>query len=215
MTGRAQVSAYAAADFSVPHSNILRRFRRAFPSLPQTAAVADLGCGPADIALRLAGLYPGFSIDAIDGSRAMLDCAEEAVRGANLSARVRLLQAVLPDPTLPSSHYDVIVSNSLLHHLHDPQTLWKTIKAIAKPGACVFIADLRRPDSERAAAKMVEEYAANEPAILQHDFYHSLLAAFTPQELHAQLAAAKLDFEIEPLGDRHVLIRGTLATARG
>ncbi len=211
MTGAAQAKAYAAADFSAPHSNLMRLFQQTFPSLPAAAAVADLGCGPADVAIRIAGLYPGFSVEAIDGSRAMLDCAETAVKNAGLGGRVRLLQAILPDPSLPRGRYDVVVSNSLLHHLHDPQTLWNTIKTIAKLKARVFISDLRRPDSERAATRMVREYAATEPGILQRDFYRSLLAAFTPRELHKQLTAADLNFNVAPVGDRHLIVWGTLA----
>lgn len=215
MTGEAQVRAYAAADFSAPHANVVGWFQRMFPALPQRAAVADLGCGPADIAIRIAGLRPGFSIDAIDGSRAMLDCAEEAVGKAGLTGRVRLIQATLPAPSLPPLHYDVVVSNSLLHHLHEPQTLWETIKSIAKPGGRVFIADLKRPGSKRAAAGMVERYAADEPEILRRDFYNSLLAAFTPQELQAQLAEARLSFKIEEISDRHLIVWGSLPQAGG
>ena len=202
--------AYAAADFSEPHANVVGWFQRVFPSLPQTAMVADLGCGPADIAIRIAGLQPGFNVDAIDGSRAMLDCAERAVKDVGLTKRVRLIQATLPAPSLPSLHYDVVASNSLLHHLHEPQTLWETVKSIAKPGGRVFVADLKRPDSERAAAGIVDRYAAGEPEILRRDFYNSLLAAFTPQELQAQLTEARLDFKMESISDRHLIVWGTL-----
>lgn len=211
MTGEAQARAYAEADFSEPHSNVVGWLCRVFPSLPQKAEVADLGCGPADIAIRIAGLQPGFRIDAIDGSRAMLDYAAKAVEGAGLAGRVRLIQAVLPSASLPASHYDVVVSNSLLHHLHEPQVLWETIRHVAKPGARVFIADLKRPDSERAAAAMVERYAADEPEILQRDFYNSLLAAFTPREIEAQLGAAGLDLQIETISDWHLIVWGALA----
>ena len=208
MLGAEQVCAYATADFSKPHSDLVRRLQQIFPSLPPKAEVADLGCGPADITIRIARLYPGSRLDAIDGSRAMLDRARETINGARFSSRIRLLHATLPDPTLPPSHYDAVVSNSLLHHLHAPQTLWETIKTIAKPDARVFIADLRRPGSEHEAAQMVERYASDEPEVLRRDFYNSLLAAFTPQELHEQLVAAGLALKIETVGDRHLIIHG-------
>ena len=210
MLNTAQAQAYAAADFSKPHSKVIHKFQQTFPSLPHTATVADLGCGPADIAIRIAGLYPGFRIDAVDGSPAMLACARTAVDGAGFASRIRLIQAVLPDPALPPRHYDVVVSNSLLHHLHNPRILWQTIKSIAKPGACVFVADLRRPDSEHTAAQMVREYAANEPEILQRDFYNSLLAAFTPQEVHDQMVSLNVEFKTEELGDHHLVISLTI-----
>ena len=210
MLDAAQAQAYAAADFSKPHAHVIRRFQQLFPSLPEEATVADLGCGPADIAIRLARLYPGFHIDAIDGSRAMLDCAAITIKDAGLTGRIRLVEAVLPDPTLPHRHYDVVVSNSLLHHLHAPATLWQTIRQIAKPGARVFVTDLLRPDNKQAARQTVKTYAANEPEILQRDFYNSLLAAFTPEELHTQLAPFNFEFKVETLDDHHLTVSLTV-----
>ena len=211
MTDTAQAKAYATADFSVPHTNIVRRFQQAFPALPQQATVVDLGCGPADITIRIAKLNRHFSIDAIDGSSAMLNLAKEMIAKAGLATRIHLLQTILPDlSVLSPAYYDVAVSNSLLHHLHNPQVLWQTIKVIAKPGARVFIADLRRPNSKQDAIQIVQKHAANEPAILQRDFHNSLLAAFTLQELRDQITIANLNFKVEPFGDYHVSISGTL-----
>ena len=211
MAGVEQARAYASADFSKPHSDIVRRFQQTFDSLPPQATVVDLGCGPADIPIRIANLYPGFRIDAVDGSKAMLDEAAKALEKAGLTDRVRLVQAVLPElSALPTDGYDIIVSNSLLHHLHDPQVLWKTVKALGKARTCVFISDLRRPGSEREARALVEKHAASEPEVLRHDFYRSLLAAFTPRELHAQIEQAGLNLRIETPGDRHVVISGEI-----
>jgi len=70
--------------------------------------------------------------------------------------------------------------------------------------------DLVRPDSEDAARAMVKEGAGGEHPILQHDFYQSLLAAFTMDEVRAQVAAAGLDLAVAPIGIRHMLIKGTL-----
>ncbi len=211
MTGTAQARAYASADFSKPHSDIVRHFQRAFDSLPSQATVIDLGCGPADISIRLASLYPGFSIDAVDGSKAMLEEAARALATACLTNRVRLVRAVLPERSTLSTHgYDVIVSNSLLHHLHDPQVLWNTVTALGKAQAWVFVADLTRPGSEREARALVKKHAACEPEILQRDFYRSLLAAFTPQELHAQIKQAGLELRIETPDDHHVIVSGKI-----
>ena len=213
MTGTEQARAYASADFSKPHSDIVRHFQRNFDSLPPQAAVVDLGCGPADISIRLANLYPGFGMDAVDGSKAMLDEAARALTKAGLTDRVRLVRAVLPElSTLSVGGYDVIVSNSLLHHLHDPRVLWETVKALAKPRAWVFVADLKRPDSEREARALVKKHAASEPEILQRDFYRSLLAAFTPRELLAQIKQAGLEFRIETPDDHHLILSGQIST---
>ena len=76
--------------------------------------------------------------------------------------------------------------------------------------ADIYVADLRRPQDADAARRLVREYAADEPEILQRDFYNSLLAAFTPAEVEAQLAAAGLaGLSVEVISDRHLLVHGT------
>ena len=207
-----QAWAYAQADFSIPHKNIINRFEKVFSQIPEQAKAIDLGCGSADIAIRLARMYKHWQIDAVDGSQAMLTQGQQAVKEADLEQCIRLKHNTLPDERLAKAHYDVVVSNSLLHHLHRPQVLWGTIKQIAKPQALIFIADLRRPNSKSAAKKMVEQYAASEPDIMRHDFYHSLLAAFTREEISQQLDQAGINtLRIEELGNRHIIIYGTLA----
>ena len=44
--------------------------------------------------------------------------------------------------------FSAVVSNSLLHHLHDPAVLWGAIQTLAAPGALVVVRDLRRPMTE-------------------------------------------------------------------
>ena len=58
---------------------------------------------------------------------------------------------------------------------------------------------------------MVETYSGAEPEVLKKDFYHSLCAAFTPEEISGQCSAAGLqELHVEAFGDRHVLIYGRL-----
>jgi cyclopropane fatty-acyl-phospholipid synthase-like methyltransferase len=173
--------------------------------------VLDLGCGPADIPLRLARQYPGAVFDALDGSRAMLDEAQRLWASAGLSERVRLLHADLDRADLPAGHYDAVVSNSLLHHLHRPERLWRRIRHWAQPGAMVLVMDLARPDGPQALAALVERYAADAPAVLRRDFGASLAAAFRPEEVRAQLAAAGLgQLRVDMVSDRHLAASGWL-----
>jgi 2-polyprenyl-3-methyl-5-hydroxy-6-metoxy-1,4-benzoquinol methylase len=112
---------------------------------------------------------------------------------------------------LPCRAFDTVISNSLLHHLHDPQTLWRAVTQYAAPGAAVFIVDLRRPDSRERAGALVDEYAGTEPEILMRDFFNSLLAAFRPEEITQQLAQAGLaSFQVEAVGDRHIIVHGKM-----
>jgi len=111
---------------------------------------------------------------------------------------------------LPETSYDVIFSNSLLHHLPYPQILWDTVKKYGRTGSKIIVMDLIRPRSDDEAKKIVNTYAAEEPEILQRDFYQSLLAAFTLEEIRLQLAQAGLGLSVSQTSDRHVFISGTI-----
>ena len=209
MEDAAQARAYAAADFEQAHSEIMRCFARWLPEIGGAFDAVDLGCGDADIAVRLAQMHRRARIAAVDGSCAMLRHARKRLAREGLEERVRLVEAVLPHTPLPEGGHDVIVSNSLLHHLHEPRVLWSTVRRLAKPSARVFIADLTRPASRARAAAIVERHATREAPVLKRDFYSSLLAAFTPREIEDQLKQAGLArLAVRRIDDHHVAVCG-------
>lgn len=203
-----QAAAYANADFAAVNQAFVDRFV-AWLGGERPARIVDLGCGPADICIRLCRALPHVRITAIDGSPAMLDQASAAVSKAGLAHRIALLRQTLPGPP-PAETFDVVMSNSLLHHLHDPAVMWQEVIALAAPGARVFVVDLYRPPSREAVQAIVDEHAAGEPDVLRRDFYNSLLAAFTVVEVNQQLQAAGLapGLHAEAISDRHMLISG-------
>jgi ubiquinone/menaquinone biosynthesis C-methylase UbiE len=200
-----QVKAYAEADFSVPHHDFIQRVQQ-FVDAGFNGTALDLGCGSGDISLRFVRAYPNSQLHAVDGSAAMLAYAKNACAGEP----IRFILGRLPDVILPQPNYDIIFSNSLLHHLPDPQILWQTLKHYARSGTQCAVMDLLRPPSTAVAKAMVACYAGTEPDILQRDFYHSLLAAFRVEEITAQLQAAGLPFNVTQTSDRHVFISGTV-----
>lgn len=205
MDSAPQALAYARADFSITDHSFAQTILSLAASDPITH-VADLGCGPGNIALRLAKARPSWQLTGYDGAAEMIKLAQ-----AQALPNTQFITASLPllEPT--NERFDAIVSNSLLHHLHDPQTLWRTILAIGKPGALVVIQDLRRPATPATAQALVAQYAQDAPEVLRQDFLASLHAAFEPDEVHAQLELASLDdFSVTEQGDRHLLITGTL-----
>ncbi len=203
-----QARAYAEADFSAPHQMFVDLFRKKFGPL-LSGPVLDLGCGPADVTVRFAKAYPEVEIHGVDGSPAMLKYGRKRLEQEGLSSRIRLILGRIPEVKLPRTHYQAVIVNSLLHHLPEPQVLWETIKRCAAPGAAVFVMDLLRPDSPEEAQELVERYAAEEPEVLKHDFYHSLLAAFRPEEVREQLRLAGLShFSLEQVSDRHFIVYG-------
>lgn len=209
MNDPAQALAYAHADFDEPHNRFIEQFRSCFPHWAGQGHVLDLGCGPGDICQRFARAFPQTHIHGIDGAPAMLNIGRDDLHNAQLSDRVQLIEGYLPGVTLPRAQYNAVISNSLLHHLSEPQVLWHSILQYAAPGAPVFVMDLRRPASRENAAALVNTYAAGEPEILRTDFHNSLLAAYCTEEVQAQLRIASIDWlHLQAIGDRHIIAYG-------
>lgn len=209
MSAEEQAKAYAKADFAAAHSSYPRLFAEKFRPRPRRATVLDLGCGPCDVTIRFAQANPGYTFNAVDGSAAMLRHGKQAVKAAGLSSRIKMIEGFIPGAPIPQRRYDVILSSSFLHHLHDPQVLWQAVRQYAKHGTIVFVPDLQRPSSRAKARAFVRKYSGGEPEILRRDFYNSLLAAFTPAEVRRQLREAGLNtLKVEITGDRHLLVFG-------
>lgn len=202
-----QAAAYAGADFEASHGAIVDALVARLPDFPATGSVLDIGCGPADISIRVARRFPGVHVDGVDGAEAMLAPGRERIEREGLGERIALHRVMLPDGTLPRATYDAVVSNSLLHHLHDPMALWHVVTGATRAGGAVFIADLARPEDEAAVDALVADMAA-EPEVLQRDFRASLHAAFTVDEVRGQLRAAGLDLAVESIDDHHLVVWG-------
>ncbi|MEF8793238.1 class I SAM-dependent methyltransferase [Thiohalorhabdus sp.] len=206
-----QAGAYARADFEQVNTAFVDGFRQAFPWLGGSPFILDLGCGPGDIPLRLARVFPSALVQAVDGSQAMIDLAGETLSGTEEEGRIMLVTSTVQDLEPPAMPFNAVVSNSLLHHLHQPETLWQTIKRVTRKGTAVYVMDLQRPDAAEDATDLVARYAEGEPEQLRRDFYNSLLAAFTPDEVSNQLAQAGLDgLAVEVVSNRHLLVQGTV-----
>lgn len=208
MLGEEQADAYAAADLSELQQRMVSKFTERFGKL-DGGRLLDLGCGAADMTIRFATTFGNVTALGVDGSPALLRQGERAIRVAGLDRRVRLELRHLPDPQLEQERFDAVIANSLLHHLMDPGTLWRTILCCAKPGAPVLVMDLRRPATSDEAERLVANHAAEARPVLQQDFLNSLHAAYRADEIREQLDDASLShFQVEELGDVHVLIWG-------
>lgn len=208
MEDEAGALAYAQSDFSEPHNEYVAHFKRLFPNF-RGRLIADLGCGTADPTIRFARAHREVVIIGMDGSDAMLRLGRKAVLEAGLMPQIVLEKRFLPDHGQPYNWFDAVISNSLLHHLPDPNVLWESAVYIARPGAPIFVMDLTRPDNESDAERLVELHAKGAPELMARDFYNSLLAAFTPEEVRTQLNQLGLThFQIETPSNRHMLIYG-------
>ena len=202
-----QALAYARADFEEENQSFVNLFLQHYSDWTD-GHLLDLGCGPADIPIRFARALPACRITAVDGSPAMIRLAQEAVMAAGMGERITLRSERIQTVTL-AEPADAVVSNSLLHHIPNPLQFWYILKQLVKSGAYVLVMDLLRPESAEAAHAIVDQYASEEPAILRRDFYNSLCAAFTEDEVAAQLAELNLSrLMIDVVDDRHWVVSG-------
>ena len=89
--------AYANADFSEPNSKFVALFSEKFPAF-NGRHIIDIGCGLADITVRLARRYARAKVVGLDGADAMLEIARKSIlrhrfgqssRGSKMAHRPR------------------------------------------------------------------------------------------------------------------------------
>jgi 2-polyprenyl-3-methyl-5-hydroxy-6-metoxy-1,4-benzoquinol methylase len=145
----------------------------------------------------------------LDAADRMIAVADERRGAAGIPReRLRYDKALLPLSQVDRPA-DLIVSNSLLHHLHDPQQLWSSLIPLASPHCLVLHRDLRRPDSEASIDRLCQCHVADAPLVLQRDYRASLHASFTLEEVKAQLLHAGLGhLQVAAIEDRYLEVSG-------
>jgi ubiquinone/menaquinone biosynthesis C-methylase UbiE len=184
----AESTAYDAMDFTAVNSDFVRTAAQLHP---QAVKVLDLGTGPGQIPILLCGALPACRVWAIDLAQTMVILARRNIEAAGLLQRVTLAQADGKGLPYPNWEFDLVVCNSLVHHIPQPLTLFKEIARLVTPQGAILIRDLLRPESE-------EELEAI--AVAAGDFDHrqgqllrdSLRAALTLGEVQELLAAVNL-----------------------
>jgi len=208
MDNRKQAIAYAKADFSDSNRLYVDNLIADYPEYLNN--VIDLGCGPADIPIRLAKANPDIRIIAVDGSAEMIKLARKAVQNAGLEKQVISIQGYLPGFDIGGNRYDAVLSKDMLHHLPNPMVLWNETRCLGREGAAIYVMDLFRPETLEDVKKIVENISANESPSLKEDFFNSLCASFTMEEVKEQLKKAHLNLDVSQISERHMLIKGIL-----
>lgn len=212
-----QAAAYARADRREPNSLFLRLLETHWPQRGAArrdgCAAIDLGCGPAEIPLHFLRAWPKASCTAVDAAAAMLAEARSTLEASGEpQTRARFVQAAIPDPALGSKCFDLVLSNSLLHHLQRPEVLWESIRQLGRPGAFALVMDVMRPPEPSWVEALIKTYVPREPNVVQQQVRDSLHSAFEPNEVKAQLDAAGLGehLEVRVVSDRHLAVWGNL-----
>ena len=147
----------------------------------------DVGTGPAQIPILLAQRCPDLHITAIDLSEEMLKIARHHVADAGLTDRITLERLDAKTLPYPDNTFDGLISNSIVHHIHDAMSALKEMGRVARPQGTVLIRDLIRPETSADAQAFVDRYAAGDTPYQQKLYYDSFLAAFTIAEVNEML----------------------------
>ena len=165
------------------------------------AVVLDVGTGGGQIPARIARRRPDWRIWAVDRAGAMLAAGRAGIGVARRQAMVairpfRLAPALAEARELPfpDGAFDLVISNSLLHHIGDPTPVLDEIARVAGPAGRVLLRDLRRPPQAFFRAR-VGWHGRHYRGAMRRLYEDSVAAAFTPAELaivlrHSRLARA-------------------------
>ncbi|MEQ9410998.1 MAG: class I SAM-dependent methyltransferase [Fuerstiella sp.] len=171
---------------------------------------ADLGTGTALIPLELMARPVHFaSIIACDLSLEMLKLARQHLRGTPWEQTVLPVFGDAGKLPLADKSCDVVMSNSIVHHIPDPICVFHEMRRIIRPAGFLFIRDLMRPSTASDVEHIVQTYAADENAHQQQMFRQSLHAALTVDEVAAMLAESGFSAQmVAATSDRHWTVAG-------
>lgn len=172
---------------------------------PKNAAtLIDLGAGPAHIAILFALKNPKLAITTVELADNMIAIAKKNIAKTNIAARIRIAKQDVKNTTLKQNSFDIVVSNSVVHHIHHPLELFVEAKRLASENSVIYFKDLLRPKTTQELDHLVEKYAADVNGYQRTLFRNSLQAALSLEEVKAYALSAELsNIVIEQTSDRH------------
>ncbi|QDV53792.1 class I SAM-dependent methyltransferase [Gimesia fumaroli] len=173
--------------------------------------ILDLGTGTALIPIELCKRNERLKIVATDLATEMLRVAEVNLQQAQLRHLVTLERADAKQLPCADHCFDGVISNSLIHHVPEPESAFHEIVRVIKPGGFLLVRDLLRPDSSAELERLVELYAGEANPHQRQMFHDSLHAALTLEEVQVLLTASGLPPSTAQItSDRHWTIAAML-----
>ena len=202
----------AEAYDAMQHGEVDRAFVDRLVALgASTGHFLDVGTGPAQIPILLVQRCPDIRITAIDLSEEMLKIAKRRVEEVGLTDRITLELVDAKTLPYPDNTFDGLISNSIIHHIHDAMSALKEMGRVARPQGTVLIRDLIRPETPEDAQTFVDLYAADDTPYQQKLYYDSFLAAFTIAEVNEMLTQMDMPgAAVVQSTDRHWSIERTI-----
>ncbi|MBH8563432.1 class I SAM-dependent methyltransferase [Nostoc sp. CENA67] len=183
---------YDAMDFTEVNTAFAQR---AMELGPQSGLILDAGTGTARIPILICQQCPQLRIIGNDLSKNMLLIGSKNVDQAGLQNQISLELGDSKQLPYQDGQFDMVISNSIVHHLPDPLPFFLEVKRVLKPNGAIFIRDLIRPDNEATMNAFVEKigqesgYDERQNMLLRD----SLHAAFRLDEVNELVQKAGLE----------------------
>ena len=168
------------------------------------AEILDVGTGTAQIPIELCRRASGFRITAIDLAVAMLDLARLKVELAGVRDQIMLGHVDAKEMPYRNGQFATVISNSLVHHIPQPEQVLEEILRVTAPEGLIFVRDLMRPDDDEQVHSLVQKYAADANEHQRSMFEASLRAALSLDEVREIVAGIGLPSQtVQATSDRH------------
>jgi ubiquinone/menaquinone biosynthesis C-methylase UbiE len=181
---------YDAMDFTEVNTAFAKR---AIELGPQSGLILDAGTGTARIPILICQQCPQLQIIGSDLSKNMLLIGSKNVEQAGLQKQISLELADSKQLPYQDGQFDMVISNSIVHHLPDPLPFFLEIKRVLKPNGAIFIRDLIRPVDEATMDALVDSIGTEYDEHQNMLFRDSLHAAFTLDEVNELVQKAGLE----------------------
>ena len=205
MAGADEAAEYDAMDFGTTDDLFVER---AVALARAGCRIVDIGCGNAKIPLAIASRAPHANICAVEMSQEMLAVAVRHRAKADAPAqRMSFVRGDAKQLPFATGAVDFIISNSLIHHIPDPGSVFSEIARVLKNSGsapCILIRDLVRPNDETELRALAEKYSAGWSPLQRRLYVDSLHAALSLEEVRAYAADAGLrSVHVQQITDRH------------
>lgn len=189
MDDPAQVAAYVQSvrelQLIAPTHEVL--MARAARVIPPHARVLDLGCGPGDPIVQLLIRRPDLQAAAVDLSDDMLASAHQHATSQGVIDRLDLVNDNMTTlSSVATGSYDAVIATLSLHHLptiEDLHAVTQQIGRVLRPGGAIFLADFAKLPRLAWLDRFADRDADIQSDLYRRDFYNSMRAAWTSQEL--------------------------------
>jgi 2-polyprenyl-3-methyl-5-hydroxy-6-metoxy-1,4-benzoquinol methylase len=191
---------------SIPNDEVNRTYvEEVLALVPKSAkSLIDLGSGPAHIPILFAQKRPHLDITAIELANSMIAIANININSANLAEKIKVERQDVKKTTFKQHTYDVVISNSIVHHIHQPVKLFIEARRLSAVESIIYFKDLLRPKSLSELEMIVEKYSGDVNDYQRELFYNSLHAALTLDEVKdCAVTAGYENFKITQTSDRH------------